>query len=175
MKKWLMGLASIIIVVLVVGCTKVNVEEGKYKEGTYFGFDDASKSTVVIYVDTNGLIKSTFIDAAYLSKDNTGNSIAITKQILGNNYGMKGASPISKEWYEQIQSIADKVTKEQGIDWLVYKYRVEGTDGKYTFTTVMPEGKTETDKKYTDTVSGVTINVDGIFKAIGSALDKAKK
>lgn len=175
MKKLFMGLTFILLAVFVAGCTKV--EKGDYREGTYFGSDATSGFTATIYVDDDGLIKSVFIDAAYAVKDSAGViTSATTKQILGDNYGMKGhGSPVAKyEWYEQMSKLSNKVIDEQDINWLTLKYRVTDTGGNTTYTTTKPTDQTG-DPAYTDAVSGVTIHVDGCYKALKMALDAAKK
>lgn len=165
--------------VLVTGCTKV--EQGNYKEGTYFGFDDVNKQTAVIYVDKDGMIKSVFIDAVYGQTQPDKTKVYTTKQILGDAYGMKTASANmgiiegGAEWYEQVNAIATKVVEKQGIDWLKFKYRVTDENGVTTFTDTTPTGQTEKDKLYTDSVAGVTIHADASYNAVKSALDKAKK
>ena len=91
---------------LFTGCEKVNV--GDYKEGTYFGTyvdttaTSPSVSTAVVYVDSNGLIKSVFLDNTY-SKNNT----LTTKKTLGNDYAMKVNSEVGKEWYEQVAAFEE--------------------------------------------------------------------
>ena len=165
--------------ILVTGCTKV--EEGKYAEGTYFGFDEVSKHTAVIYVDDKGMIKSAIIDAVYGKKQPDGTTVYTTKQILGDAYGMKPASSNmgviegGAEWYTQVNNFAAKVVEEQGLDWFEFKYRVTDVNGKTTFTDTTPTGQTEADKLYTDSVAGVTMHADASYNAIKNALDKAKK
>jgi major membrane immunogen (membrane-anchored lipoprotein) len=178
MKK-VYGIIMIMLLVLVSGCTKV--EQGKYKEGTYFGFDETSKTTAVVYADEKGFIKSVFIDVVYGQTQADKTKVYTTKQILGDAYGMKETSANAgvieggAEWYEQMKSLSDKVIEEQGIDWLEFKYKATNDEGKTIFTDEMPTGKTEADKKYTDSVAGVTISVDADYKAVNAALDKALK
>lgn len=180
MKK-ISGIILTVLLVMISGCTKV--EQGDYKEGTYFGFDEESKTTAVIYVDDKGMLKSVFIDAVYGKTLEDKTKVYTTKQILGDDYGMKTASENmgeiegGAEWYEQMETLADKVVEEQGIDWLEFKYKVtdDGEPVKVTYTDTMPEGMTEEDKTYTDSVAGVTIHVDAVYNAVKSALDKAKK
>jgi major membrane immunogen (membrane-anchored lipoprotein) len=153
MKKIVLGLAVMIAAVLMVGCTKV--EEGNYKEGTYFGSNAYTSygknyvTTAVLYVDDSGMIKSVYIDSTYF-KDNA----YTTKKVLGDAYGMKSSSAIGKEWYEQVATLESKIVEEQGLTWVKF------TD----------EAKTKT-----DSVSGVTITIDTYYKAVEQALYKAKK
>jgi len=151
-KKLLLSVILFISIFVLAGCEKTE-EQGNYKEGTYFGhvIDDYGNAnnlaTAIIYVDKNGMIKSVFADTVYM-KDDTNT----TKKALGTDYGMKDFSDAGKEWYEQVNIIEEKVIEEQGLDWLKLN-----DDGK------------------TDAVSGVTMKVNAIYKAIDSALTQAKK
>lgn len=150
MKKLLLGLMSV-LAVLFVGCTPVE-EMGDYKEGTYFGYakDESSRpynAIAVVHVGENGKIDSVFIDATY-----TKDSVPTTKKVLGDEYGMKSASPIGKEWYEQAEALEAKVIEEQGIDFITYNE----------------------DNETTDSVSGVTIKINILEEAVTSALEQAK-
>lgn len=155
MKKFLCFL-TIFALVFTVGCEKVT-EEGKYKEGTYFAnvASDTSVVTAVAYVDENGILKSLFIDTTY-----TKNGVNTTKKALGNDYGMKATSASKgvieggAEWFEQINTLENKIVEEQDLDWLKWS----------------DEGKTKT-----DSVSGVTISVDKYYEAVTNVLEQAKK
>ena len=83
---------------------------------------------------------------------------------------MRAASSIDKEWYEQVEAFADKVIKEQNLDWLTFKYK----DADENIVVEQPEGKTEADKVYTDSVSGVTIRVDNLYRLIDKVIKQAK-
>jgi hypothetical protein len=158
MKKILLVL-FVIIGISVTGCGNT----GKYKEGTYFGADLTTKDMAVVYVDNTGKIKSVFIDAVYAkcSKykviDNSCN--ITTKQVLKEEYGMKNASAVKKEWYEQANAFSEKVVKEQGLDWV----------GK------IATDATELNVSTIDGVSSVTMDALGVYKAINIALEQAKK
>ena len=141
------GLVLIISVIVLTGCGKV----GSYQEGTYFGYDEDSKYTAVVYIDDMGEIKSVFLDAPYVTSDT---QITTTKQILGDDYGM-AESETDKEWYEQAEIFADKVIEEQGLDWVIWN-NTEETD-------LSPE-----------VISGVTISADGMYAAVNMALEQAK-
>ena len=150
MKKYLIFVFALIVCFIVVGCEKVN--SGNYKEGTYYGYvvDDYGGSknvaTAVVYVDSNGMIKSVFLDTTYV-KD----GVNTTKKALGSDYGMKARSEVKKEWYEQVELIEKKVVENQGI----------------SFITLDNDGKT-------DTIAGVTIKIEALYKALNNALEKAK-
>jgi hypothetical protein len=179
MNKKLIGLLFVTVFILVTGCIRVQ-DRGLYKEGTYFSFDAATKYSVVMYVGSDGMIKSVLFDAAYAAgcaqRGKLDDTCTITtKRALGDNYNMRVASPISKEWYEQVDAFAAKVVAAQGIDWLEFKYRVLGEDGKYTFTAERPAEQEEDRKVFTDSVSGVTIIADNLQRLVSDVLEQAKK
>lgn len=152
MKKYF-GLIACLLLSLFVftGCEKV--ENGNYKEGTYFGaYEDnyggsKSMATAVVYVDQNGMIKSVFLDTVYKKGD-----VLTTKKTLKDEYGMKPNSEVSKEWYEQVNLIETKVIENQDISFIKLN-----EDGK------------------TDTIAGVTMKVNALYEALNNALTKAKK
>jgi len=151
MKKYIGLLFGLLICFFVLtGCEKVN--EGDYKEGTYFGsYTDSygttpSVATAVVYVDDSGMIKSVFLDTTY-SKNNT----LTTKKTLGEAYGMKPKSEVEKEWFEQVNLIEAKVIENQDL----------------SFITLDDEGKT-------DSIAGVTMSVSALYNALDVALKQAK-
>lgn len=151
MKKMLLGL--LMVMFLFVGCTPV-AEQGNYKEGVYYGAVEdgygGSKNvaTAVVYVNEEGYIKSIFIDTTY-EKDN----VLTTKKALGEKYNMIVASPIKKEWFEQVEAFEQKIIKEQGLSWLEWN---------------------DEEKTTTDSVSGVTMKIDALYRAVDKALKQAK-
>ena len=152
MKKVLLGIV-LFVSVLFVGCTPVE-EMGDYKEGTYFGsFNDTGTrpytGIAVVHVDENGFIDSVFVDATY-----TKDGVPTTKKALGDDYAMKVASPIGKEWFEQANALEAKVLEEQGLSWLTWKDETNST---------------------TDAVAGVTMKINILTEAIQNALNQAKK
>lgn len=149
MKKGLLIVMTFVLIVI-TGCVKVE-EQGNYKVGTYFGsfVDNGSVATAVVYVDDNGYIKSVYLDTTY-EKD----EILTTKKTLGEEYGMKAASPISKEWFEQVGILENKIITEQGLDWIKW---------------------TDEDKTETDSVSGVTMKINALYKAVDGALKQSKE
>ena len=160
MKKFLTLCLVMAGLFVITGCEKVE-EKGNYKEGTYFGSYQYESygnyvTTAVVYVDSNGMIKSVYLDSTY-NKD----GVNTTKKTLGDAYGMKETSanmgniPGGAEWYEQAKSIEDKVIAEQGTSWVRWS----------------DDAKTKLD---VDTISGVTITADSYIKAIDSALSQAK-
>ncbi len=152
MKKKVL-LSLLVFLFVVTGCTPVT-EKGEYKEGVYFGSVEdnyggsKSVSTAVVYVDKDGFIKSVFMDATY-SKDD----VLTTKKTLGEKYNMIVASPIKKEWFEQVEAFEKKIVDEQGLSWLKWSDEEQTT---------------------TDSVSGVTMKIDALYKAVNNALEQAK-
>lgn len=158
------------------GCTKI--ETGAYQEGTYYAFDEETQYSVTMYVNEKGMIKSVFFDAIHIVDcaeygvlDDT--CTLTTKQALGTKYGMKSVSKIEKEWYEQVAAFGAKVVAEQGIDWLQFKYRVDA-GSQYEFTETAPSNDNNAQKTYTDSVSGVTIHVDNLYRLITDVLKQAQ-
>lgn len=150
---------SMFILLLVIsGCTPV--ENGSYKEGTYYGAatdsygGENNTATAVVYVNSDGVIESVFLDTTY-----TKDGIVTTKKTLGNEYGMKNVSesmgniPGGAEWYEQVNNLENKVVEEQGLDWLIWS---------------------DEDKTITDSISGVTIKINALVEALNNALSQAK-
>ena len=71
-------------------------------------------SLVAVTVNDNGVIESCVIDAVQgkVSFDQTGQLVSepeeiLSKNELGDDYGMRAASPIGKEWNEQVAHIAE--------------------------------------------------------------------
>lgn len=163
-KNVLMLFISVVGFVLFTGCEKV--ENGMYKEGSYFA--SSGIHTASITVDKNGRLISVFIDAAYIEYENgqckstaeeygVTKCVPTTKKTLREKYGMKetssniGKIPGGAEWYEQVETFEKKIIEDQGITKILVK-----DDGK------------------TDSVSGVTIEVDEMYQAVLKALEQAK-
>ena len=157
MKKIL--IYSMFILLLVIsGCTPV--ETGSYKAGTYYGTaidsygDENNTATALVYVNSDGVIESVFLDTTY-----TKDGVVTTKKTLGSEYGMKGVSesigniPGGAEWYEQVNTLENKVVEEQGLEWLTWS---------------------DKEKTITDSVSGVTIKINALVEALSNALNQAK-
>lgn len=146
------------LLLFMTGCSVENISEvGIYKEGTYVGSyvvdTEEYTSFAVLNVGANGKIESIYIDTVYPNGD-----VYSTKKIIGDDYGMKSNSANNgvieggAEWYEQVNNLEVKIVEEQGLDWL------EFNDDELT----------------TDSVSGVTIKVNGLYEAVNNALSQAK-
>ncbi len=151
---------SLISIIFFTGCEEVP-EKGIYKEGTYFGYAQSESygliltTTAVVYVDDLGMIKSVFVDTTYSNVTAT----LTTKKVLKDNYGMKetsagiGTIKGGAEWYEQVETLENEIVKQQGLNWIKW---------------------TDDTKTKTDSVAGVTIEIDDIYTAINNALNEAK-
>ena len=148
MKKKMLFVSAIGLLLL-SGCSK------GYNEGIYTGtaIDDyggqSNTATAIITVDHNGKIANVNLDTTY-----TKDGIETTKKTLGDDYGMYGVPYGSQvgEWYEQVEALEQNVVANQGLDGIKLD-----SDG------------------YTDTVSGCTIKINALYKALESALNQAKK
>lgn len=151
MKKLMILL--LVITLTITGCEKVS--DG-YKEGTYKGEaidnygGEENIATAEVTVDSNGKIVSVVLDTTY-----TKDGVKTTKKTLGSGYGMKignsdyGISNL--EWDEQVKLLEQFVVDNNGIDKI----------------------KLDSDSK-TDAVSGCTIKIDALYKALENAIEKAK-
>jgi hypothetical protein len=151
---------SLVLVLMLFGVTACTQEKGAYKPGTYFIVGDATTiydpnfsdleayPMVTLVVDKNGFIAGISIDTTY--PDSEGNYS--TKRILGYDYGMKDASPVEKEWFEQADLLAEEIIKNQGLEGIVVD-----EDGKV------------------DSIAGVTMVVDLYLDLIEDILEEAKK
>lgn len=128
--------------ILLCGCGgKAVIKEGT---GTYTN-DNGEKTTAKVKFKDDK-ISEVDIDETAKGKDKT-------KKQLGAEYNMKQASPIKKEWNEQI-AYFEKYVEKHGIDKIKLK----------------KDGKAENN----DVRSGCTISVDGFIKAIKDAKKNAK-
>lgn len=142
-------LMGVIGLVLLSGCSK------GYNEGVYTGSaidtygGQSNTATAIVTVDSNGKITDVNLDTTY-TKDGE----ETTKKTLGNDYGMYGVPYGSQvgEWYEHVEALEDAVIDGQGLGDIKLD-----NDG------------------YTDTVSGCTIKIDALYKALEDALSQARK
>ena len=145
---------------LKVGVGSVTSVENTPKEGedTTAEFD----TTVASVVLEGDVIKAVYFDVAqdkakydamgHVTSDNTS---AMTKKELGDDYGMKKASKIGKEWYEQIEALENWATGKTVDEVLGMK-----TNEK---------GGTEDE----DLMTGCTIGVGSFQKALEKAANNA--
>ena len=144
MKKFLLGLCALVFVVSVCGCEKVGYKEGTY-EGSVIDNYNNEENTATAKVVVNGAGKITSV-----SLDTTYQGS--TKKTLGYDYNMKKYNPSAAgEWFEQIEKLEAAIVENQGTEFL----------------NLTEDGKT-------DAVSGCTIKIDALVKAVNDALEKAK-
>ena len=174
MKKVYLGLIGVCLAVFVWYGFTMSSTTGDYNEGTYFGFDEEHNYTAAVYVGEDGMIKSVLIDAAYTSDckivDEEAECTGITKRTLGDDYNMKTYGGAEYEWYEQADLFGDMVVEEQGLDFVDWRYK----DSDDKIVTEMPIGQELDDEVYTDAVSGVTVHVAEMYKAVEEALKLAE-
>ncbi|MEG2322573.1 MAG: FMN-binding protein [Bacilli bacterium] len=147
MKKLAMVLA-VITLFLTVGCGQKGYKEGTYQGSALDSYGGQNnKATASIKIDKEGNITDVSLDTTYTTKDGK----QTTKKALKEAYGMKEYAKTQYEWYQQIEFLEKAIIKEQNIDFLKLD-----NDG------------------FTDTVSGCTIKIDALYKAINDALIQAK-
>lgn len=149
------------VVCLLAGCggsgdadkdadNKDNNATEKVGEGTATNESNGETLTTTAHVtvDGDGNITAVDFDETY-TKDGE----ATTKKTLKDDYAMKGASPIGKEWWEQAEFLENYV-KENGLDGITL-----GEDGKAT---------------NEDILTGCTMNIKPYVDAMKAAKDNAK-
>ncbi len=123
------------------------------------GQTQAYSTYAVSTIDADGKITSTIIDAsqATIKFDATGKistdltAAVKTKNELGEEYGMKKASQIGKEWYEQAAAFAQYVVGKTADEVAAIGMDAEGN---------------ATDA---DLVSSVTVGIDGFLDVVAKA------
>lgn len=141
MKKYMM---LVCMVLLLGACGKGDVEK---KEGSATLTNNSGETTMVDVELKGDKIEDVDIDE-------TAKGSTSTKKELNDKYNMKQASPIKKEWYQQVEFFEDYV-EQHGVDKI----------------TLNSEGKAEN----ADVLSGCTISVDGFIKGIQEAKANAIK
>ncbi|MEG0329747.1 MAG: FMN-binding protein [Longicatena sp.] len=127
--------------ILLFGCKSATAKVGN---GTHKNANGEVVSAKVTLKDDK--ISEVSLDESAKDKDKT-------KKELGSAYNMKQASPIKKEWNEQVDFF-EKYVSKHGIDSI----------------SLNAEGKANNP----DVKSGCTISVDGFIKAIEDAKKNAK-
>ena len=143
MKKLLMLALAFVL----CACGGATVKTGS-TEYVFTDYTSGSEQKVMVSVELeDDKITKVEIDETY-----TKNGENTTKRTLGEGYEMKGASPIGKEWFEQIDFLQEKLV---------------GTDG----TIALDETGKPTDA---EVLTGCTINLTNIAAAVKEAVDKAE-
>jgi major membrane immunogen (membrane-anchored lipoprotein) len=146
MKKiFVLFLSVVIMIAAVAACGE---KTAAYKPGTYQAeaedFDDSGyKESVTVTVDNNGKITAVNWDGIHQDG-------GPTKKEKGDDYGMKAASSIGKEWYEQAAEMESWLIKTQD-----------------------PAKIPITSDGYADGISGCTIHINGFVSLASEALAKA--
>lgn len=137
------------------------------KDGVKSGQAQADTMMCAVTVDANGKVvdikidvvqaKVAFDEAGMITSDKAAE--VKTKRDLGDAYGMKKASGIGREWYEQ----ADAIQK-----WMIGKTaeQIKGMKLKAV------EGGNVSDEA--DLATGATIHIDDFIKAAVKAIESAK-
>lgn len=139
-------LSLLLAVALLAACgsgnsNKAEVAKGEFKTAES---DKGDYSTATVEVK-DGKISKVEIDTVQKEKG--------SKKEQGEKYGMKAASPIGKEWDEQIKVLEEYIVKN-------------GTEG----IKLDEEGKATNE----DLKAGCTIGLDQILEAVNGAKDAAK-
>lgn len=133
----------------------------------------ATTTYATVVFDSNNIIKKVYIDEVeakvyfdskgQIIKNNTLDNIK-SKRELGDSYGMKGASPIGKEWYEQVNSL-EAYLVGKNIDEISKAVMYSGVYG--------------TKDDYASSLGNTPINSESmpnsILNGAESAIDKAAK
>lgn len=141
-----------------------NMDKSKDAEADADGQCQAYSTYVAVATDGEGKITACIIDSTQgtvkfdaegkITSDLTGG--VKTKRQLGDDYGMKGASGIGKEWYEQAAAMED---------YLVGKTAEEVTG------IAVDESQKPTDA---DLAAGVTVSIGGYQTAAVKAVENAE-
>ena len=144
MKKLMLCLCACMMLFVFAGCEKVGFKEGTYN-GTAIDSYGGEENTATAKVVINSEGK---IESVYL--DTTyGDS---TKKELGYDYNMEKFNPSAAgEWFEQVEKLEAAIVDNQGTEFLALD-----ENGK------------------TDAVSGCTIQISALVKAVENALEQAK-
>lgn len=136
-------ISCLCIALILGGCSskKAEMKEGK---GEYT--NESGEVSKAIVKTADGKISE-------VSIDETDSKSGKTKKALGNDYQMKEASKIGKEWYQQIEFLENYIVKN-GVDNI----------------SVNSEGKAENQ----DVLTGCTIRIDGFLKAVKDAKANTK-
>lgn len=138
-------------VLLTVGALGEGYKPGIYRESnTTIGSKYAATDYITIIINDEGKIQNVLIDSLLPIDEKDISKGYTSKQLVGDNYGMKKASKIGKNWDEQAEIISKNIVDNQGITFTVKE-----------------------DRK-TDGIVGATIKVQGYVELINKILDRAK-
>lgn len=136
-------LSVLMVALLLAACSSNGGSTGTaVKEGSASRGEEASKTTATVKLEGDKIVELS-IDQYQDGK---------SKKELKEEYNMKGASPIGKEWYEQIEFLEDYI-KENGTDIAIDE------EGKPTDAEVL---------------TGCTVGIENILAAVDEAIANAK-
>lgn len=110
MKRLLAVLLVLLSTIVLIGCTgKSKLHDGEFTAFKYAGEEAASDLTWVTVTVEKGKVVEYYIDVLQYKN---GEFLEKSKKELGYEYGMVGASPIGKEWFEQAAVIEAAFLKD---------------------------------------------------------------
>lgn len=120
-----------------------------------------------VMLDDSGKIASVYFDAvqAKIAFDTNGKlktditQVPKTKRELGNDYGMKAASPIGKEWFEQVNALQDYMVGKSVDE--IKNFPLKDKDGKR-----IPDAA--------ELTSSCTIDISAFIESADMAIANAK-
>ena len=98
--------ASALVATVLVGCGKKNETTTSGEEGAKYakaGFGMVTTTMATVGLDKDGKVNYIDVDCAQQDTEATGDNL-LSKYEKKEKYGMKGQSPIGKEWNEQIDA-----------------------------------------------------------------------
>lgn len=144
MKKVLICLSLIGCLFGFCGCEKVGYKEGTYSGSAIDNYNN-EENVATAEVVVNSEGK---IESVYIDTTYQGT----TKKTLGYDYNMQKYYPSAQgEWFEQVEKLEKAIVENQGTEFL----------------NLNENGKT-------DAVSGCTIEISAMVKAVEEALNQAK-
>lgn len=166
-KKLLTCVACAAMAFSLVGCSKSSkyakvgfgtvISEPKLNEDGTLKQSNTTMATVGL--DKDGKIAYLDLDVAQIPNPND-DTQSKTKKELKEDYGMKKASTIEKEWYEQIQAL-----EEYAIGKTPEEFAAIETEEK--------PGHPEAVKTGTDLATGCTMDIGGFKQAVAKAVANA--
>lgn len=149
--------------------TDISVKSSKNVSADAQALAQADVIMAAVSVDEGGKILDVKFDTAQskINFDDKGNLVTDTsvvqqtKKELGDQYGMKKASGIGKEWYEQIAAL-EQWMKGKTVEQVMAIKTVQRDEGH----PAVPDEA--------DLTSSVTISVDGFLRALDKASKSAK-
>lgn len=161
MKKVIAVALSATMMATISGCTSSSAKYTKVGFGmvTTISQGKVNTTTATVGLDSKGKVAYLDIDCAQQNTEATGDELR-SKYEKKEAYGMKGQSPIGKEWNEQIDAFTawaqDKTLEEiAGVETMDFH------GGKAA-------------KEGTDLAAGCTITIDDILASYAEAFETAK-